>query len=318
MIAFGITFELPWVGSYLVRGIHMSQKLSIFWTLVLVAWAAPGFCESSKPSHREEADLTRPVLSAFEGVFDREVRKVGEDKKLCPVLKVKDKTYRIRTYTDSPCLETIKNCTPGTRCTVKGELSAEGDLWADEFTVFDGRTSPKQKAVENCFSILRAEMSINWFDEQLWAACLGAEPDCIIKQCRANKELYPEDFVEACGGTYDQNKQPDWDVSRLKVKPFKDLKSVERPRPPVISPAPSFPSSGSSSGNSSRPCQFWRAEAEGKGPIHNGSCGFYPGSGPTPWAAENMALNTCRQNAGKSPHGEVCRCIIVTPARCMR
>jgi len=263
--------------------------------------------------HREEADLTRPVVSTFEGVFDYESRKVGAEEKLCPVLKTKTQTYRIRTYTDAPCLEAIKECKSGASCRVRGEISAEGDLWAEEFKVL-GQGEKKEinkKTIENCFSILRAEMSKNWFDEQLWAACLGADPDCVIQQCRANKELYPEDFVEACGGKYDQKKQPTWDVSHLKVKSFYDRPTEPSPLPSGKPPVASRPAA-------SHPCQFWRAEAEGKGPIHNGSCGFFPGSGPTPWSAESTALQTCRQNAGKSPHGEVCRCLIVTPARCVR
>jgi len=271
--------------------------------------------EPTLPTHREEADLTRPVSASFEGVFEREPRLVGEKQKLCPVLKTKDRTYRLRTYTDAPCVETLKACKQGTRCVVRGEISAEGDLWVEELTALSEASAvdtSKQKAVENCFSILRNEMSLNWFDEQLWAACLGADPDCIIKQCRANKELYPEDFVSACGGTYDQNKQPSWDVSRLKVKSFKDL--IRNPRPSL----PQTPAPRPAQPTSKPPCQFWRAEAEGKGPIHNGSCGHFPGSGASPWDAENRALTACRQNAGRSPHGEICRCLIVTPARCMR
>ena len=65
-------------------------------------------------------------------------------------------------------------------------------------------------------------------------------------------------------------------------------------------------------------CRYWRAEAEGAGPIHNGSCGFFPGSGSTPWEAEARAINNCRQNAGESPHGERCRCTIYQPALCER
>lgn len=289
-----------------------------FLTSILIActFCIHGHSQSPKPSHREEADLTRPVTASFEGIFDRETRKIGEEQKLCPVLKAKDKTYRIRSYTDSPCLETIKACKPGTLCVIKGELSAEGDLWAEEFsvvTVREEKDPSNKKAVENCFSVLRSEMSMNWFDEQLWAACLGADPDCIINECRANKELYPEDFVEACGGTYDQDKQPNWDISRLTVKSFKTMKASKKPSAPVARPF-----QPPSAASNKPACQFWRAEAEGKGPIHNGSCGFFPGSGPNPWDAENLALNTCRQNAGKSPHGEVCRCTIVTPARCIR
>jgi len=272
------------------------------------------FSSPPQVGHREEADLTRPVNLTFEGVFDWEVRNLGPDQKLCPVLKTKSLTYRIRTYADAPWVEAIRDCKSGTPCLVKGKVSAEGDLWAEEFSIVSGigitNELSKQKSFENCFSILRNEMSMNWFDEQLWAACLGADPDCIIKQCRANKDLYPEDFVAACGGSYDPGKQPDWDVSKLKVKSFKDLKSSKKPSP-ITRPAPAIPQPSHS------PCQFWRAEAEGKGPIHNGSCGFFPGSGSKPWEAENMAINTCRQNAGRSPHGEVCRCTITMPARCI-
>jgi len=290
----------------------MFRFITFFWSFVMACTVCiHGFSEGPLATHREEADLTRPVISSFEGVFEREERRIGEDLRLCPVLKSKDKSYRIRTYTDSACKEAIKNCKAGTPCVIRGELSSDGDLWAEEFSsvvVQSDSDTNKRKAVENCFSVLRREMSMNWFDEQLWAACLGAEPDCIIKQCRANKELYPEDFVEACGGTYDQNIQPTWDVSRLKVKSFYDLKNSQKTETPVAKPPPP-----------SRPsCQFWRAEAEGRGPIHNGSCGRFTGSGPTPWEAESFALNTCRQNAGKSPQGEVCRCAIINPARCVR
>jgi len=291
----------------------MIRYSTFFGTVALaITLCIQGFSESPKSNHREESDLTRPVMASFEGVFDFEERQLGEQFRLCPVLKTKDKTYRIRTYTDSSCKETIKECKSGVRCTIRGEISSEGDLWAEEFSVSaQNETDPtNRKAIENCFSILRDEMSMNWFDEQLWAACLGADPDCIIKQCRANKELYPEDFVEACGGRYDQDKQPTWDVSRLKVKSFYDLKKSAPSNAPVTKPQPPTTPRGS--------CQFWRAEAEGKGPIHNGSCGFFPGSGPTPWEAESFAMNACRQNAGKSPHGEVCRCSITTPARCVK
>jgi hypothetical protein len=277
---------------------------------LIVTVCIRGFSENPKNSHREEADLTRPVSSSFEGIFDREMRLVEKENRLCPVLKTKEKSYRIRTYTDSSCLEAIKECKAGSRCVIRGELSPAGDLWAEEFSVVvqTEKDTANRKLVENCFFILRNEMSMNWFDEQLWAACLGADPDCIVKQCRANKELYPEDFVEACGGTYDQSNQPTWDVSRLKVKSFYDLKNSPKTETPVAKPQP----------QSKPACQFWRAEAEGKGPIHNGSCGHFPGSGPNPWDAENRALNSCRQNAGKSPHGEVCRCTITTPARCVK
>ena len=98
-------------------------------------------------SNRQEADVTRKVAPPFyTGVLQLEPRKDGEEIKLCPVLKVDGKTYRLRTYTEKSCKESIDSCKPGERCVVKGEVSSEGDLFAEEFTSFaKGEKAPVVK-----------------------------------------------------------------------------------------------------------------------------------------------------------------------------
>ena len=100
-----------------------------------------------------------------------------------------------------------------------------------------GSMTPKQ-----CFSILRVEMSANWFDNNLWPACLGGgDLSCVVQQFREHRDYYPEDLPGPCGGTYDLNNQPDFDVSDLPTKP--EIRPI--PTTPTSPPTnPSRPSTG--------------------------------------------------------------------------
>ena len=126
----------------------MHKIFSVLTAVMMFTVSVVGFAEDShtKPN-RQEADVTRQVAPPFyTGILQLEPREMGGDVKLCPVLKVDGKTYRLRTYTENSCKEAIDSCKPGELCVVKGEVNTEGDLFAEEFTSFaKGEKAPVVK-----------------------------------------------------------------------------------------------------------------------------------------------------------------------------
>ena len=112
----------------------MRKVFSIY--LVAVMMLTVSFFSFAEQHGRQEADVTRKVAPPYyTGTLQLEPREVGEEIKLCPVLKANDgKTYRLRTYTESSCKEAIDKCKPGDRCVVKGKVGSEGDLFVEEFS----------------------------------------------------------------------------------------------------------------------------------------------------------------------------------------
>jgi hypothetical protein len=126
----------------------MHKVFSIYLVTVMMLTVSSFSFAEQHGQGRQEADVTRKVAPPYyTGVLQLEPREVGEEIKMCPVLKVNGKTYRLRTYTESSCKEAIDNCKPGDRCVVKGEVGSEGDLFAEEFTSFSkGEKAPAVKA----------------------------------------------------------------------------------------------------------------------------------------------------------------------------
>jgi hypothetical protein len=120
--------------------------------------------------------------------------------------------------------------------------SSAGDMPVIPATI--GSMTPKQ-----CFAILRREMSRNWYDESLWPACLGGgDLACVVEQSRTNKNFYPEDLSEPCGGVYHMRNQPNFDVRDMPKRP-----EITLPRTPESRPVYTPPSPTNIGGNSGRP-----------------------------------------------------------------
>lgn len=92
---------------------------------------------------------------------------------------------------------------------------------------------------QQCFKILRKEMSANWYDNNIWPACLGGgDLSCVVDQFRMNPDYYPEDLPEPCGGVYHIRNQPKFDTSGLPTRP----KMEETAPPKPVNPTPTRPS----------------------------------------------------------------------------
>jgi hypothetical protein len=126
----------------------MRKFFSLYLVAVMMLTVSSFSFTEQHGQSRQEADVTRKMAPPYyTGVLQLEPREVGEEIKMCPVLKVNGKTYRLRTYTESSCKEAIDNCKPGDRCVVRGEVGSEGDLFAEEFTSFSkGEKAPAVKA----------------------------------------------------------------------------------------------------------------------------------------------------------------------------
>jgi len=126
--------------------------------------------------------------------------------------------------------------------------------------------TPKQ-----CFSILRKEMSRNWYDESLWPACLGGgDLSCVVNQFRQNPDYYPEDLPEPCGGIYNMRNQPDFDVSDMPKKP--EIQTPTRPTtpPPPVVTSPQRPNSNSGAA----PCRGAKVRCSVNWECCSNSCGM--------------------------------------------
>lgn len=125
------------------------RKVSSIYLIIamLLTVSSFSFAEQHGQS-RQEADVTRKVVPPYYmGVLQLEPREVGEEIKMCLVLKVNGQTYQVRTYAESSCKEAIGNCKPGDPCVVKGEVGSKGVLFAEEFTSFSkGEKAPAVKA----------------------------------------------------------------------------------------------------------------------------------------------------------------------------
>jgi hypothetical protein len=108
------------------------------------------FAEPHEKGGRAEADITKKIEPPYyTGVLTTEPRQIGEEFRLCPVLKdeASGKIYRIRTYTDSPCKVAIENCKAGEKCVIKGVVNSEGDIFAEEFTSFAPPIAPMEVTI---------------------------------------------------------------------------------------------------------------------------------------------------------------------------
>lgn len=140
--------------------------------LLITTFSSISVADKNAAGRHQEADVSHPLAAPFfQGLLTLEPYQVGREMRLCPVLKDQKsgRTYRVRTNEGSGCENDLRNCKPGALCVIKGQVGAEGDLWADSLNSFAQRENTPPAKFEPKDRLTKKTMSgavFEWVSER--------------------------------------------------------------------------------------------------------------------------------------------------------